>query len=310
MVDENKSENNTEKKDVETKKNYTPVIVLAILVFGIVGALQFAQKNNSIEKIKKNDKIDDANNSAEVKLSIDVKDDKQWAEFTGYVAGKQLSTNLNQYTGLDEADKYKEDFYKGFEEAFKLGENDDKFTQEEIQKAYVERAKYVQEKLKQKAEENKKLGKEYIEKFKKEKDVKELEDGVYYKVVKNGNGDVVGEDNIAKVSFVVKNIKGEVLESMEDKKVDSIDMDPAMVKQILPGLGVALEKMKVGDKWEIVVYSDKAYGDDVPPGSLVEPGETLIFEIEVKDVTEKKKVTEEDINFQKVPNLDEENSEE
>ena len=38
--------------------------------------------------------------------------------------------------------------------------------------------------------------------------------------------------------------------------------------------------MHVGDKWQLVIPAELAYGDD-PPGPPIEPGSTLVFDIEL-----------------------------
>ena len=52
------------------------------------------------------------------------------------------------------------------------------------------------------------------------------------------------------------------------------------VGDVIDGWNEALQKMKVGDKWELYVPSELAYNMD-PPGDPIEPGSMLIFEIEL-----------------------------
>jgi hypothetical protein len=52
-----------------------------------------------------------------------------------------------------------------------------------------------------------------------------------------------------------------------------------MVNRVVRGWTEALEMMKVGSKWELYIPSALAYGDTGNPN--IEPGSTLIFEVEL-----------------------------
>jgi FKBP-type peptidyl-prolyl cis-trans isomerase len=42
--------------------------------------------------------------------------------------------------------------------------------------------------------------------------------------------------------------------------------------------------MKEGDRWELVIPSDLAYGERGAPGSPIGPNQTLVFEMELMEV--------------------------
>jgi FKBP-type peptidyl-prolyl cis-trans isomerase FklB len=55
------------------------------------------------------------------------------------------------------------------------------------------------------------------------------------------------------------------------------------VKGVIPGWTEALQKMHVGDKWQLFVPAKLAYGMN-PPGPPIEAGSLLVFEIELLDI--------------------------
>jgi FKBP-type peptidyl-prolyl cis-trans isomerase FklB len=55
---------------------------------------------------------------------------------------------------------------------------------------------------------------------------------------------------------------------------------------LIAGWTEALQKMRVGDKWRLYVPSKLAY-DMEPPRPPIEPGSTLVFEIELLDIAKK-----------------------
>ncbi len=71
---------------------------------------------------------------------------------------------------------------------------------------------------------------------------------------------------------------------VDGKEFDSSAKNGAPLKraanQLIRGWTEALQMMKVGSKWELYLPSTLAYGDRAA-GPLIEPGSTLIFEMEL-----------------------------
>jgi len=58
------------------------------------------------------------------------------------------------------------------------------------------------------------------------------------------------------------------------------------VNEVIPGWTEALQKMHVGDKWQLFVPSKLAY-DMNPRRPPIEPGSMLVFEIELLEIAKK-----------------------
>ena len=54
------------------------------------------------------------------------------------------------------------------------------------------------------------------------------------------------------------------------------------LNELITGWIIALQRMRVGDKWEVYIPSEMAYGKFSQPG--IPGGSTLIFEIELLGV--------------------------
>ncbi|MEO6288904.1 MAG: FKBP-type peptidyl-prolyl cis-trans isomerase, partial [Ginsengibacter sp.] len=73
-----------------------------------------------------------------------------------------------------------------------------------------------------------------------------------------------------------------------DSSVDRGQPAEFPVGGVIRGLVEALPLMPVGSKWKLFIPSDLAYGNYSPPGSKIGPGSTLIFDVELLDIVNKK----------------------
>jgi FKBP-type peptidyl-prolyl cis-trans isomerase FklB len=129
------------------------------------------------------------------------------------------------------------------------------------------------------AAKNKKAGKEFLEQNKKKDGVVELPDGLQYKVLKKGTGASPKATDKVKVNYTGTLINGKEFDSSYKRG------QPAEfpLNNVIPGWTEALQMMKVGGKWKLFIPSDLAYGDQ-GRGSVIPPGATLIFEVELLDI--------------------------
>lgn len=54
------------------------------------------------------------------------------------------------------------------------------------------------------------------------------------------------------------------------------------LRELIPGWIMALQQMRIGDKWEIYLSAEMGYGRFAQPG--IPGGSTLIFEIELLQI--------------------------
>jgi FKBP-type peptidyl-prolyl cis-trans isomerase FklB len=121
--------------------------------------------------------------------------------------------------------------------------------------------------------------KKFLEENKKAEGVTTLPSGLQYKVLKSGNGPTPAAEDTVRTHYKGTLIDGTVFDSSYDRG------EPAEfpVGGVIKGWTEALQKMKVGDKWQLFIPSELAYGE-AGAGGVIPPGATLIFEIELLDV--------------------------
>jgi FKBP-type peptidyl-prolyl cis-trans isomerase FklB len=133
------------------------------------------------------------------------------------------------------------------------------------------------------AEKNKKEGETFLAENKSKAGMRTLsvplQDGstaeLQYKVITNGQGEIPKSNDTVSVNYKGTLINGKEFDSSYKRG------QPAkfMVNRVVKGWTAALETMKVGSKWELYLPSSLGYGD--MGNANIEPGATLIFEVEL-----------------------------
>jgi FKBP-type peptidyl-prolyl cis-trans isomerase FklB len=103
-----------------------------------------------------------------------------------------------------------------------------------------------------------------------------LKSGLQYKVVTDGTGPIPKETD-----EVVCHYKGTLIDGTEfDSSYKRGEPATFPVNGVIPGWIEALQKMKVGSKWQLFIPSNLAYGDK-QRGPVISPNSTLLFDIEL-----------------------------
>lgn len=144
------------------------------------------------------------------------------------------------------------------------------------------RDKYI-ERRKQLTEKNKKEGEVFLAENKKKEGVITLPSGLQYKVIKEGTGKTPKAADSVTVHYKGTLIDGTEFDSSYARK------QPATfrVKGVIAGWTEALQLMKEGAKWQLFIPQDLAYGKR-GSGAKIGPEATLIFDIELISIKEKK----------------------
>ena len=106
--------------------------------------------------------------------------------------------------------------------------------------------------------------------------VEALEKGIFYKSLKKGDSRSASPNrgSVVTVHYTGKTINGKTFDSSRG------GVAPAFrLRDLIPGWIIALQKMHVGDKWEVYIPAEQAYGKLNQPG--IPGGSTLVFEIEL-----------------------------
>ncbi|MBI5136111.1 MAG: FKBP-type peptidyl-prolyl cis-trans isomerase [Nitrospirae bacterium] len=126
------------------------------------------------------------------------------------------------------------------------------------------------------AAENKAKGAEYLAANKQKPGVKVTDSGLQYKVIQEGTGKIPSPADMVTVHYRGTLLNGEEFDSSYSRN------EPASfpVNGVIKGWEEVLQLMHEGEKIEVAIPSDLAYGER-GTGHGIGPNETLLFEIEL-----------------------------
>lgn len=160
-----------------------------------------------------------------------------------------------------------------------LSNDELKSVQTKLQDMITGRQKEMQAKAIEQGKANKEKGVQWLKDNLKKEGIKELTGGMQYKVIAVGDGKSPNPSDRVKVHYTGRLTNGEVFDSSVERG------EPAQfgVNQVIKGWQMALQKMRVGDKWMLYIPSELAYGERGSQGAIG-PNEVLVFEVELLEI--------------------------
>jgi FKBP-type peptidyl-prolyl cis-trans isomerase FklB len=197
-------------------------------------------------------------------------------EKISYSIGMDIGSNLKRQSIDIDPDL----LAKGVRDAMSGGETlltgeEAKETLMAFQQDLVARA---QEQRRQMGEKNKKEGEAYLAANGKKDGVVTLPSGLQYKVIRSGDGPSPKETDSVETHYRGTLIDGTEFDSSYKREQTAV----FPVNGVIAGWTEALPRMKVGDKWQIFLPPELAYGER--GAGPIGPNATLIFDIELMSI--------------------------
>jgi FKBP-type peptidyl-prolyl cis-trans isomerase FklB len=202
---------------------------------------------------------------------------KNQKEKVSYIIGMDIGNNLKRQS----IDIEPAALARGIKDALAGGKP--LLDEQEIQETMALFQKDMKAKQQEVANKNKKEGEAFLAENKKKEGVKTLPSGLQYKVIREGTGK---KPKLA--DAVTAHYRGTLIDGTEfDSSYKRGQPASFAVSGVIPGWTEALQLMGEGAKWQLFVPSNLAYGER-GAGAVIGPGATLIFEVELISVQEKK----------------------
>ncbi len=198
-----------------------------------------------------------------------------------YVIGVDIGTNLKKHS----IDVNPDLLFKGIKDGLsgdKLMMSDQEI--KETIAAFQKEIQAKQEELSKKmGEKNKKEGEAFLAENKKKDGVVTLPSGLQYKILKKGSG-----KKPKLTDTVTTHYKGTLIDGTEfDSSYRRNQPVSFPVNGVIAGWTEALQLMEEGAKWQLFIPPHLAYGER-GAGPRIGPNATLIFEVELLSIQEKK----------------------
>ena len=139
----------------------------------------------------------------------------------------------------------------------------------------------IQQQLAQKTllKKNQQEGEAFLSANKTKEGVVTLPSGLQYRIIKKGSG-----PSPKLTDKVTTHYRGTLIDGTEfDSSYSRNQPATFPVNGVIPGWTEALQLMHKGDKWQLFIPAELAYGNRAV-GDKIKPGSTLIFEIELLDI--------------------------
>jgi FKBP-type peptidyl-prolyl cis-trans isomerase FklB len=202
---------------------------------------------------------------------------KSQKDKVSYIIGMDIGNNLKKQS----IDIDPNILAKGLKDALTSGKP--LLTEKEIQETMAALQKEMMAKKEEVGKQNKKDGEIFLAENKKKEGVKALPSGLQYKVIKAGSGKKPKSTDTVTVHYRGTLINGTEFDSSY-KRGQTVSFQ---VSGVIPGWTEALQLMEEGAKWQLFIPSNLAYGER-GAGGMIGPNATLVFDVELVSIQEKK----------------------
>lgn len=206
---------------------------------------------------------------------------KNQKDRVSYVIGMDIGTNLKKQSIEVNPDL----LFKGIKDG--LSGSKPAMSEQEIKETIAAFQKEMQAKQEEIArkmgEKNKREGEAFLAENKKKEGIITLPSGLQYKVLKKGSG-----QKPKLTDTVTTHYKGTLIDGTEfDSSYRRNQPVSFPVNGVIAGWTEALQLMEEGAKWQLFIPPQLAYGEK-GAGPRIGPNATLIFEVELISIQEKK----------------------
>ncbi|SFC30808.1 FKBP-type peptidyl-prolyl cis-trans isomerase FklB [Marinospirillum celere] len=193
----------------------------------------------------------------------------------GIMVGRQLQQDVRDLD-IESFSQALQDLYSG--ETPRLNDQEIAEVLENLQEKLMQQAELEAESS---ARENLARGQEFLEENATKEGVEVTESGLQYRVISQGDGEIPSSSSTVKVHYEGSLIDGTVFDSSYQRG------EPVsfQVNQVIQGWQEALQLMPAGSEWELYIPAELAYGQ-AGAGGAIGPNETLIFKVELQEVTD------------------------
>ena len=192
----------------------------------------------------------------------------------GYTLGWQFMHNLKE----DDLQLDKEAFLKGLEDA--TNNNPPSLNEKAMRTAldYLQARRQLNRQTK--TEKLIQEGQAYLENNAHNQGVITLASGLQYKVLQQGEGSTnPTESDGVGLRFIIRDLQNQEI----GRNLNDLPQKTAL-KALMPGWQEALKLMKTGDRWEIILSPNLAYGTNGSPNRVVKPSQSIITELELVEI--------------------------
>ena len=191
----------------------------------------------------------------------------------GLNMGNQLKANFEEV----DRDLYVQGFLSGLDSTDILMKND---AVSALLGSYFKRKQ--EQKQQEQFAEVKNAGEAFLAENKAKEGVKTTASGLQYIVIKEGSGAKPEPSSKVKIHYHGTSLDGNVFDSSVDRDVPY----ESLASQFVTGFTEGLLLMNVGSKYKFFIPYDLAYGASPRPGGPIKPYETLVFEVELLEITQ------------------------